>query len=167
MDMTNLLLDALGKLCVWAVAPYHSGIQKRHIEDVAITPLRWRLHYSRNLFSYRSGTTIFPTFKGVFDCVPEHCYEEKESFHVGLIILHEVEGQMFRAHRLTGYGELYRALWTAGKTTGCQCRRNLLPPTFELPAGCGALMVRCDDDFESCEEKLTLCLIGGDSIARW
>ena len=28
-------------------------------------------------------------------------------------------------------------------------------------------MVRCDDDFESCEENLTLCLTGGDPIARW
>ena len=161
------MLDALGKFCVWPGVPYYSGIQKRRIEDVAITPLRWRSHYSNNLFSYRSGTTILPSFKGLFDYVPEHCNAEKESFRVGLIILHEVKGQMFRAHRLTGYGELYRALWPARKTTGCECRVKLLPPTFELPTGCGALMVRCDDDFESCEENLVLCLTAGDPIARW
>ena len=167
MDTANGLLDALGKFCVWPGVPYHNGIQKRRVEDVAITPLIWRSHYSQNLLSYRSGSTILPSFKGLFGYMPEHCAVGKESFIVGLIILHEVECQMFRVHRRTGCRELYRALWPARKTAGCECRLKLLPPTLELPTGCGALVVRCDDDFDSCEEKLVLCLTGGDSIARW
>ena len=91
----------------------------------------------------------------------------KESFVIGAFIFHGVKGQIFRADRLTGSKELYRALWPVRKTAGCECRVKLLPPTYELSTGCGALVVRCDDDFESCEENLVLCLTGGDSVARW
>ena len=167
MKTANVLLDAFGKFCVWPGVPYHNGIQKRRIEDVVITPLRWRSHYSQNLLSYRSGSTILPRFEGQSHDVSEHCAVGMESFLIGAIILHEVKSQMFRADRRTGSRELYRALWPARKTAGCECRIKLLPPTFELPTDCGALVVRCDDDFESCEETLVLCLTGGDSIARW
>ena len=161
------MLDAFGKFCVWPGVPCYNGIQRRHIEDVVITPLRWRSHYSQNFLSYRSGSTILPSFQVQFNYVPEHCVVEDESFIIGLIILHKVKCQVFPVCRRTGSRELYRALWPARKTTGCQCQVKLLPPTFELPIGCGALVVRCDDDFESREEKLVLCLTGGDSIARW
>ena len=167
MDTANGLLDAFGKFCIWPGVPYHNDIQKRRIEDVVITPLRWRSHYSQNFLSYRPGSTILPSFQEQFNYVLEHCAVGQESFIIGLTISHEVKSQMFRAYRRTGSRELYRALWPARKTTGCECRVKLLPPTFELPTGCGALVVRCDDDFESCEENLVLCLTGGDSIARW
>ena len=166
MDTANVLLDILGKFCVCPGVPYHNGIQKRRIEDVAMTPLTWRSHYSPNFLSYRSGSRILPSFQGQFD-VSEDCVVGKESFVIRTSISHEVKFQMFQACRRTGSRELYRALWPARKTAGCECRVKLLPPTVELPTGCGALVVRCDDDFDSCVENLILCLTGGDSIARW
>ena len=167
MDTANVLLDALDKFCVCPGVPYHNGIQKRRIEDITTMPLSRRSHYSLNYLSYLSGSTILPSFQGQFSYVSEDCAVGKESFIVGETITHEVEFQKFRACRRTGSRELSRALWPARKTTGCECREKLLPPTFKLPPGCGALVVRCDDDFETCADNLILCLTGGNSIARW
>ena len=166
MDTVNVLLDASGKFSVGPGVPCHNGIQMRRIEDVAITPLISRSYYTNNSLSYPSGATIASTFKGQISHEPENCAVGKESFHISLPILHTVEGQMFPACRETGYRELYRALWPAWNTAACSCPTKL-PATFELPAGCGALVVRCDDDFDFCEENFVLCLTGGDSVARW
>ncbi len=136
------------------------------MEDLAITPPRWRSHYRENLLSYHSGSTIALISKGLFSYEPEHYTVGKASFYISLSILHAAEGQMFLAYRETGYRELYRALWAARKTAECECPLKM-PATFELPAGCGALVVRFDDDFDFCEQNLVLCLTGGDSIARW
>ncbi len=166
MDTVNVLLDAFGKFSVNPGVPCHNGIQKRRIEDAAITPLLSSSYYKNNSLSYRSGATIALTFKGPFSYEPEYCAVGKESLHPGLPMLHKVEGEMFLACRETGYRELYKALWPARKTVECECPSKL-PATFELPTGCGALVVRCDDDFDFCEENLVLCLTGGDSVARW
>ena len=90
----------------------------------------------------------------------------KESLRISLPMLHTAKGEMAFVRRETGYRELHKAIWPARKTVGCVCSSEL-PATFELPAGCGALVVRCDDDFDFCEENLVLCLTGGDAVARW
>ena len=166
IDKVNVLLDALGRFSVNPGVPYHNGIQKRRIEDVAITPLLSSSYYKSNSLTYRSGATIALTSKGSFTYETEYCAVGKESLHISLPIIHTLEGEMSLARRETGYRELYKALWPARKTVECECPSKL-PDAFELPTGCGALVVRCDDDFDFCEENLVLCLTGGDSVARW
>ena len=163
MDTVNVFLDAFGKFSVSLGVPYRNGIQKRRVGDVYITPLRSRSHNSPN---YPSGATLDLTLEESFINNPEYCTMGKESFHIGSSILHVVAGQIFQAPRETGYKELYNALWLARKILDCECSSKL-PATFELPAGCGALVVRYDDDFDFCKEDLVLCLTGGDAVARW
>ena len=165
-NTVNVLLAAFGKFGVNLGVPCHNGIQKRRIEDVAITPLLSSSYYKNNSLSYRSGATIALTSKGPISYGLECCAVSKESLHISLPILHTIEREISLACRETGYRELHKALWPAQKLATCECPSKL-PATFELPAGCGALMVRCDDDFDFCEENLVLCLTGGDSVARW
>ena len=163
MDTVNVLLDGFGKFNASPGVPCRNGIQKRRVEDVYITPLRSR---SQNSPSFPSGATIDLTPEDSFITNPEYCTMGKESFHIGSSILHVVAGQIFVPPRETGYKELYKALWLARTIVDCECSSKL-PATLELPAGCGALVVRCDDDFDFCEENLVLCLTGGNAVARW
>ena len=164
--LINVLLDAFGKFCVNPGVPCHNGIQKKRVEDLAITPLLSSSYYKSNSLRYRSGDTIALIWKGPFGYEPEYCSVGEESLHIRLPILHTAKGEMALVRRETGYRELYKALWPARTIAGCKCFSKL-PATFELPTGCEAVVVRCDDDFDFCQENLILCLTGGDAVARW